>query len=99
MRTASIGSNQRRQINERQELFFRWGIRRQRRLRRSIVVPAYAGNGSDARAQARQAQLHPMMTNQYPDVNGGAAAPFHAAEAQVVPGFGAAQAYVAARPY
>jgi hypothetical protein len=58
-----------------------------------FVAPAYAGNGNDPRAQAEQAQLHPMMTNQYPD--GVTAVPFDAAEA-VVPRFDAAQAYVAA---
>ena len=59
-----------------------------------FVAPAYAGNGNDALAQAQQAQLYPMMTNQYPDHV--AAVPFDAAEADVVPRFDAAHAYVAA---
>jgi hypothetical protein len=58
-----------------------------------FIAPAYAGNGNDALAQAEQAQLHPMMTNQYPDHV--AATPSDAAEAGVVPRFDAAQAYVA----
>jgi len=59
-----------------------------------FVAPAYAGNGNDARAAMVQAQIHPMMTNQYP--TGVAPAPFDAAEADLVPGFHGAQAYVAA---
>jgi hypothetical protein len=55
-----------------------------------FIAPAYAGNGTDALAEAEQAQLHPMMTNQYPVT----AAPSDAAEADAVPN--AAQAYVAA---
>jgi hypothetical protein len=53
-----------------------------------FIAPAYAGNGTDALAQAKQAELHPMMTNQYPVT----AAPSDAAEADA----NAAQAYVAA---
>ena len=30
-----------------------------------FVTPAHAGNGNDALAQAMQAELHPMMTNQF----------------------------------
>ena len=59
-----------------------------------FVAPAYAGNGNDARAAMVQAQIHPMMTNQYP--TGVAAAPVDAAEADLVPGFHGVQAYVAA---
>ena len=58
-----------------------------------FVAPAYAGNGNDARAAMVQAQIHPTMTNQYPT---GGAAPFDAAEADLVPGFHGAQAYAAA---
>jgi hypothetical protein len=57
-----------------------------------FVAPAHAGNGNDALAQAEQAQLHPMMTNQYPVT----AAPSDTGEADVSPRFGAARAYVAA---
>ena len=56
-------------------------------------APAHAGNGTDARAQMIQAQLHPMMTNQYPI---GAAAPIYASEADLVSGSHAFQAYVPA---
>ena len=57
-----------------------------------FVAPAYAGNGNDALAQAEQAQLHPMMTNQYPVT----AAQPDAAGADVAPRFDAARAYVTA---
>jgi len=45
-----------------------------------FVAPAYAGNGTDARAAMVQAQTHPTQTNQYP--TGGTAAPFDASELQ-----------------
>ena len=64
--------------------FFAAALAASAALTAPLVAPAYAGNGNDARAQAEQAQLHPMMTNQYP-----AAVPLDAAEAE-------AQAYVAA---
>jgi len=55
-------------------------------------APAYAGNGTDARAQMIEAQLHPM-TNQSPF---GAAAPIYASEADFVSGSHAFRAYVPA---
>ena len=53
-------------------------------------APAYAGNGTDARAQMIEAQLHPM-TNQSPF---GAAAPIYASD--LASGSYAFQAYVPA---
>ena len=57
-----------------------------------FVAPAHAGNGNDALAQAMQAQLHPMMTNQYPVT----ASPSDTDEAEVAPKFHSARAYIAA---
>jgi hypothetical protein len=57
-----------------------------------FVAPAHAGNGNDALAQAMQAQLHPMITNQYPVT----AVPSDTDEADVASRFHAARAYVTA---
>ena len=56
-------------------------------------APAYAGNGTDARAQMIEAQLHPLMTKRYPF---GEAAPIYASAADLVSGSHAFQAYVPA---
>ena len=91
-RTASIGSKQRRRLMNARTPFFAGAFAASVAFAAPFVTPAHAGNGNDALAQAMQAELHPMMTNQYPVT----AASSDTDEADVAPRFHGARAYVPA---